>query len=153
MAIFKNILALIIGIIIGGTCNVLLLGLNGTLIALPPGADMSDMTMLSKSISLFEPINFIPPFLAHAVGTLVAAWIATRFAAIPNFRRSMIPGLLFLIGGIRMAMTLDAPLWFEVTDLILAYAPMAYIGYKLGLPARKPDDPFGTITSALSGPR
>jgi hypothetical protein len=38
---------------------------------------------------------------------------------------------LFFAGGLYMVFILPAPLWFDLTDLIIAYFPMAFIGYKL----------------------
>ena len=128
----KNILVVVAGLLVGGYLNILLLGLNGTLIPLPDGADISSQEGLSKSIALFEPIHFMAPFLAHAGGTFIAAWIIARFAATPSFVRAMLPGFAFLMGGIKLVMEFDAPLWFEATDLILAYIPMAYIGFRIG---------------------
>ncbi len=40
-------------------------------------------------------------------------------------------GVLFLIGGISNVMLLPSPLWFSVTDIALAYLPMAWLGAKL----------------------
>jgi hypothetical protein len=45
----------------------------------------------------------------------------------------MVIGVLFLAGGISMVfMVPNAPMWFNSIDLILAYIPMAYLGYVLG---------------------
>jgi hypothetical protein len=46
---------------------------------------------------------------------------------------AMAIGFAFLAGGVMMVLTLPGtPWWFVVTDLIVAYLPMAYLGYKLG---------------------
>ena len=45
----------------------------------------------------------------------------------------MIVGVLFLIGGISNCFMLPAPAWFMVVDILLAYIPMAYIGWKLAI--------------------
>ncbi|MFM7903079.1 MAG: hypothetical protein ACKPAD_13990, partial [Bacteroidota bacterium] len=77
----RNILAVISGFIIGSMLNMSLLGINGSLIPLPEGVDLSNSEGLAKSMALFQPIHFLAPFLAHALGTLVAVWIAVRFAS------------------------------------------------------------------------
>jgi hypothetical protein len=43
----------------------------------------------------------------------------------------MLIASLFFAGGIYMVMLLPSPLWFNLTDLILAYFPMAFLGYYL----------------------
>jgi hypothetical protein len=80
---------------------------------------------------LFEPKHFIFPFLAHALGTLVGAAVAARIAASRKFELAMAIGALFLAGGIGSVMMLPSPTWFNVLDLVGAYFPMAWIGWKL----------------------
>jgi len=46
---------------------------------------------------------------------------------------AMAIGFAFLAGGVMMVLMLPAtPVWFILLDLIVAYLPMAYLGYKLG---------------------
>ncbi len=127
----KNALVVIGGVVIGAVVNVLLLQGNGTIIALPEGADVSTVEALKSTIHLFKPVHFIFPFLAHAGGTLVGAFVASKFSADKHLLMSMVVGVFFLIGGIMNVATLPAPTWFSATDIILAYLPMAYLGYKL----------------------
>ena len=79
-------------------------------------------------------INFIFPFLAHALGTFVGAYIAAKIATSYQFSLAMSIGVFFLIGGIAIVFILPAPIWFICTDLLVAYVPMGYIG---GLIAKK----------------
>jgi hypothetical protein len=37
-------------------------------------------------------------------------------------------GVLFLAGGITMVVMVGGPLWFILTDLLLAYIPMGILG-------------------------
>jgi len=133
----KNNLALIAGLLLGAALNSLIIRLNGTLIPMPEGADVSTPEGLARSIPLFKPINFMAPFMAHALGTFFASWIAVQFAGNPSLKRAMVPGILFLAGGVYMVVILDAPLWFEITDLVLAYIPLAWLGFKLGTRNKK----------------
>jgi len=80
---------------------------------------------------LFEPKHFLFPFLAHAIGTLIGAFAASKFAATKQRSMALIVGILFLIGGTINVFLLSAPMWFNATDLIVAYIPMAIIGWKL----------------------
>jgi hypothetical protein len=130
--IFKNVLAVIAGLVIGSAVNMFFISLNGTLIALPEGADVSTMEGLKESMSLFEPKHFIFPFLAHALGTLVGAYIAAKIAGTRKMLFAMVIGMAFLAGGIINVINLPAPGWFSALDLILAYIPMGWLGGKLG---------------------
>jgi len=129
--ILKNITAFIIGAFIGGTINMGIIMISDSVIALPEGIDPSDMESLIANFHLFEPINFLMPFLAHALGTLTGAFIATKIAATYKLPIALSIGFLFLIGGIQMANILPAPLWFNIADLGFAYIPMGYLGYRL----------------------
>jgi len=129
--ILKNITAFIIGAFIGGTINMGIIMISDSVIALPEGIDPSDMESLIANFHLFNPINFLMPFLAHALGTLTGAFIAAKIAATYKLPIALSIGFLFLIGGIQMANILPAPLWFNIADLGFAYIPMGYLGYRL----------------------
>lgn len=131
--ILRNILAVIAGLVIGSAVNMFFISLNGTVIGLPEGADVSTMEGLKESMNLFEPKHFVFPFLAHAVGTLVGAFIAAKIAATHKYKFAMAIGVLFLIGGIINVINLPAPAWFSTLDLVAAYIPMGWLGGKLAV--------------------
>ncbi|MEZ4803484.1 MAG: hypothetical protein R2797_11990 [Gelidibacter sp.] len=130
--ILKNILAIVAGIILGSIVNMGIIMISGSIIPPPEGADVTTMEGLKESIHLFEPKHFVFPFLAHALGTLVGAWIAAKIAANRKMVLAMVVGLFFLVGGIMNVRMLPSPTWFTVLDLVGAYLPMAWIGGKLG---------------------
>lgn len=130
--LLRNIIAFIVGFAIGNFVNMGLITISGSIIPPPEGADMQTMEGLKASMHLFEPKHFLFPFLAHAGGTLVAAWITTMLAASRKLLLAMIIGGLFLLGGIIAVFMLPSPLWFSILDIVGAYIPMAYIGARLG---------------------
>nr|NQU91023.1 hypothetical protein [Bacteroidota bacterium] len=127
-ALLRNILAVIAGIVIGGIVNMGIVMLGGSIIPPPEGVDVSSMESLKSAMHLFQPINFVFPFLAHALGTLVGAIIAALIAANRKMLFALGIGFVFLIGGIIMVIDLPAPLWFNVLDLVIAYIPMGVLG-------------------------
>lgn len=129
--IFKNIVAVVIGIVIGSTINMALISISSSIIPPPEGADITTIEGLKASIHLFKPINFIFPFLAHALGTLTGAFLAAKLAASHHMKFAYGIGFFFLLGGIANVFMLPAPMWFNVLDLVLAYLPMAYLGGKM----------------------
>jgi hypothetical protein len=136
-ATFKNILAVISGLILGSGVNILLINISGSIIPPPNGADVSTVEGLKAALPLFEPKHFLFPFLAHALGTLTGALFATMIAKSKQRALSLIIGILFLIGGIMNVVMLPSPIWFTVTDLLFAYIPMVYLGYSLGMNFKK----------------
>ena len=132
----RNILAVIVGVVAGSIVNMALVNIGPFVIPLPEGADISTTETLRESMALFTPANFIFPFLAHALGTLVGSFIAARFAASHHMRLAVGTGVFFLLGGITAVAMFGGPLWFKVVDLVLAYIPMGYLGGVLAGKAR-----------------
>lgn len=128
----KNILAIFAGLVIGSIVNMSLIMLSGKVIPMPEGLDNTTTEGLAKGIHLFKPKHFLFPFLAHALGTFVGAWITTKLSISKKIINPLIVGGFFLIGGFSMVFQLPAPMWFNITDLVFAYIPMAYLGYLLG---------------------
>ena len=130
-------MAAIVGFVIGNVVNLGLVNVGMSVVPLPEGADVSTMEGLRESMKLFTPVNFIFPFLAHALGTLSGAFIAARVAASRKVTIAIGIGVFFLFGGAMLVCMLGGPMWFNVTDLLLAYIPMGYLG---GILADKPFD-------------
>jgi hypothetical protein len=128
--IIKNILAVISGWLGGSVINMGLI-LTGHKLFPIEGIDPNDMSELAAVMPTLEFEYFIFPFLAHAVGTLVGAVIAGMMAASHKMKFSLGIGGLFLLGGIVANCMLPGPTWYAVTDIVIAYIPMAWIGGKI----------------------
>lgn len=133
----RNILAVVLAIIVGMAVNMGLIMLSGSVIPLPDGVDPNNMESVKKNIHLFQPKHFLFPFLAHSLGTLAGAIVASFVAASSAFRLSMGIGAFFLLGGIAAAFMIPAPGWFIGVDLLFGYLPMGYLGWMI---AGKPTD-------------
>lgn len=129
--ILKNVLALLVGIIIGSIVNMGIVMISGSIIPPPEGGDITTLEGLKATMHLFEPKNFIFPFLAHALGTLAGAFFAVKLAATRKQLMAFVIGLFFFIGGSINISMLGGPMWFNALDLIVAYIPMAYLGWRL----------------------
>lgn len=129
--LIKNILAVLAGLIIGSFVNMGIIMISGSIIQPPSGADVTTMEGLKESIHLFEPKHFIFPFLAHALGTLAGAFLATLISSNHKIKIALLIGIFFLIGGITNIVMLPSPTWFTIVDLVGAYIPMAWLGFKL----------------------
>jgi hypothetical protein len=129
--ILKNILAVIAGVLIGGLVNMGIVMLGPSIVAPPEGADVTTMEGLKASMHLFGPKNFLMPFLAHAIGTFVGAFIAGALATTHKMWYALGLGAWFLLGGVINVIMLPSPVWFTVVDLAGAYLPMGYFAGKL----------------------
>ena len=131
MKIFKNILAVIAGIIGGSIVNMGILELGPQIIPNPVGFDNTDMEALAATSHLLQPINYLIVFLAHGLGTLAGAFIAAKIAVTKQKVFALALGGWFLIGGITAIFMIPSPTWYIIVDLAGAYFPMAWIGWKL----------------------
>ena len=129
MNILKNTLALLAGLLAGGVVNMGLIMLGSIIVPLPAGIDATDMESLKAGMHLFGPQNFIFPWLAHALGTLVGAAATVSLSVSHKLQSALIVGAFFLAGGITNVFMLPSPVWFVVVDVALAYIPMAWLGY------------------------
>lgn len=127
-----NILAVILGLVVGSAVNMLLIIAGGEAIPAPAGVDATDLESVRASMHLYGPEHFVFPFLAHAMGTLAGALVTCLLATTNRVPLSLVTGFLFLTGGITAAFMIPAPLWFIVLDLTVAYLPMAWLGAKWG---------------------
>jgi hypothetical protein len=135
--ILLNLLAVAVGVILGSMANMAIIMISENIIPPPAGADIKTPEGLKASMHLFGPINFLMPFLAHAIGTLVGATLSGLIAASHRTRFSMAIGIFFLIGGILSVYMLPSPLWFSIADLSLAYLPMGFLGGRLAMMIKK----------------
>ncbi|GAB4334408.1 MAG: hypothetical protein Kow0037_13120 [Calditrichia bacterium] len=129
--VLRTVLAVIGGIVLGGVINMGLVILGGKVIPPPAGVNVADPESLKASMHLFQPIHFLFPFLAHALGTLTGAWVAALISRSWQLLPGVIVGAFFLLGGIANVWMLPAPFWFEAADLLLAYIPMGWLGARL----------------------
>lgn len=131
--ILRNVIAVLIGLVVGSVVNMGIITINGAIIPPPEGADVTTTEGLIAAMHLFEPKHFLMPFLAHALGTFSGAFIAAKIAISHKFKMALIIGVFFLMGGIASVFMLPSPLWFTLLDLAGAYIPMAWIGHHLTL--------------------
>ena len=131
--ILRNVLGVIVGVFIGSIVNMALVNIGPMVFPPPEGADITTMEGLKETMHLFKPANFIFPFLGHALGTLVGAFIAAKIAANNKDKFALAIGVFFLAGGITMWQTVPGPTWFNVLDLVVAYIPMGWLGGKLAM--------------------
>lgn len=128
----RNFLAVVLGFLVGGLVNMALVTAGPKVFPPPAGADMTTAAGIAAAMPQLQPEHFVFPFLAHALGTFVGAFIAYVGG---RSHRTLLAGLiggLTLFGGITAAFMIPAPAWFIAADLLLAYVPMAWLAILLG---------------------
>jgi len=126
----KNILAIVIGLVVGSGVNMGLIVVGSDIIPAPEGIDVMDPESIAANAHLFEARHFVFPFLAHALGTLAGAIVALMVSG-KQMMTAWAVGALFLLGGVVNAMMIPLPMWMVAVDLVGAYVPMAWLATKL----------------------
>lgn len=134
--IIRNTLAVLAGWLGGSAINMSLIQIGNSIYPIKE-LEANDMEALSELMPTLGSNYFIFPFMAHAFGTLVGAAIASLIATNHKLKFALAIGFIFLISGIAMSFMLPAPTWFIVTDLVLAYIPMAWLGGKIIVSIKK----------------
>ncbi len=130
--IVRNIMAVIVGLLICMLVNGGIISLSASIIPLPEGMNPNDLESFKAHAHLLQPKHFVMPFLAHAFGSLIGAFVAALIAASQKMTFALVIGTMHLLGGLAAAFIIPAPVWFIALDLIIAYLPMAYLGGKFG---------------------
>jgi len=91
---------------------------------------VNDPESIKAGIHLFETKHWVMPFLAHALGSLAGAFVGAMLAASHRMQIALGIGALHLLGGIAACFMIPAPTTFMAVDLIGAYLPMAWLGWK-----------------------
>lgn len=131
-------LALVVGYAVGSMVNMGIILLGIQIVPLPEGIDPMDSESLAAGMPLMEFKHFVSPWLAHALGTLVGALVAVLIVKAYKLQTALIMGTLFLLAGIYNVIVIPAPTAFVVADLVLAFIPMALLGYRLAGGHRHP---------------
>lgn len=131
MNIVRNILAVVLGFVIGSIVNMAIISAGHAIMPPPAGFDGNSMAGVASTIHLLRPIDFIVPFLAHALGPFFGVLAAMFIAASSRKTIAIILGCLFLAGGIAANIMIPAPTWYRSIDIVFAYIPMAFLGWRL----------------------
>lgn len=133
--ILRNIIAVVLGLIVGMFVNMSLVNMGYSLTPIP-GFDPNDPEAMENLSIVYKNLDFkfyVFPFLAHAIGTLAGALVAGLIAATHKMKFAITIGCFFLVGGIMINYMIAGPVWFIAADLIIAYIPMGWLGGKMAL--------------------
>ena len=133
----RNILAIILGIVLGSLVNIGILNMGAMLFPFPESIDKNDAEAVIAYMQTQPTLShmWIVPLMAHMIGTVVGAIICSRIAIYGHFRLAMGVGIFFLVGGIMNKFLIPHPLVMSILDIAL-YIPAAWLGWKLaGSPA------------------
>lgn len=131
--VVRNILAVIAGFVIGGFINSMLVSIGPSIYPPPEGVDVNNLESIKANLHRYSAAQLLIPFWAHAIGTLVGAFITALIAASKKMSLALLIGAIFMLGGITMVVIIGGPVWFIILDLLVAYFPMSFLGGKAAI--------------------
>lgn len=126
----RSIVAVVLGIILGGIVVGLVEYVGHMIYPMPAGIDTSNPESL-KTYAANAPTGaklFV--ILAWALGSLTGGWLAAFVARQSHTQLALIVGGVLMIFGIMNMLTIPSPLWFWIAG-ILVFLPAAYAGARL----------------------
>ncbi len=132
----KNVLAVVAGIVLGMVVNGTIVMLSSKVVPFPEGVTPENVM---DNLKLFEAKHWVMPWLAHALGTLAAAFFAAKFVSIQKMKIALGVGIFFLLmGTINIFIMKGTPIWFIILDLVGAYIPTAWLGGRMASDSKRP---------------
>jgi predicted MFS family arabinose efflux permease len=98
----------------------------------PPGVDFSNPEAIRAMMKDIPRGALAMVLVAWGLGAFVGGWVAAHFAASSPLRGSLIVGLVLLLFGVSMMVSIPHPLWFWVVGMIL-FLPAAHLGGKIAV--------------------
>lgn len=129
--ILRNILVTIAGIVVGSIVNGGIIVLSSSIIDYPDGFNPMDQESFEKYKDLIPVTGYYMALAAHALETLIGAFIVAKFVTTKNSWFAIGIAVFFLLGGIANLFSIPHPAWFAPTDLIVSYLPMGLLGWIL----------------------
>ncbi|MCF8372950.1 MAG: hypothetical protein K9H64_15115 [Bacteroidales bacterium] len=124
---WKNILAVLAGIVAGTVAIMIVEGFSHFLFPYPPGLDFADkeaMTAYMGSVPIAAKWMVI---LAWATGSFVAAIVTTLIAKTRQQHLALLVGAILMVFGILNMTSFPHPLWFWIVG-IAVFIPFAWLG-------------------------
>lgn len=126
----KQILAIIVGVIVGMIAMTIVNFASAAMYPLPDSLDLSDSAAMGAYIAQLPIGAKLMVLLGWIVAAFVAGYIAAKLAPEGKGRQmAIIAGAILMLGGIINAFMLPHPMWMLIIGL-LQYIPLAHLGAK-----------------------
>ncbi len=129
--LFRNILALLAGIVAGGVAIALIQALNARLFPPPAGLDFRDQAAAAKYMGTLPVGAFLMVLLSYLIGFTLAVFLAIRLSLSSPERQGLLATMFFGAASVMNLMSLPHPMWFWIANLVVLMVA-AWLGGILG---------------------
>jgi hypothetical protein len=129
---FKNILAVLLGLVASSFIIFALEILGHIIYPAPANLDLNDMEALKAFTSSAPPIVFVLVIIAYALGSFVGGIIAAAIAIKNKMTKAItVGGILMGLGAYNLFM-IPHPVWTIIISIFL-FIPCSWLGGALGI--------------------
>lgn len=111
---WRNVGAVILGMIVGSMANMAIVMLNFQLFPMPEGMDQNDPAAMAEYISGLPTAAFLLAIVAHMAQAGLGGWVAARVGASRPLMLALIVATLTLVGGVANMLMIGGPTWMWV---------------------------------------
>ncbi len=111
---FRNVIAVISGIIAGMALNMGILQISYLAYPIPEGLDINDPAQLQDYLDTLPATAFLVAMLAHLAQSFGGGWVAARLGSSRPMLLAMIVGAGSLVGGVMMMTMVKGPAWMAI---------------------------------------
>jgi hypothetical protein len=128
-----TVLWVVLSLVFGSLINGLIIYIAPLIIKYPEGVSFATEASTIQSMKLLQPIHFIIPFVAHALGTFISTLLMAIYVKNNFLKLAFFISVLYLFAGVLNVIMYPSPIWFIVLDLVVAYIPLGYLGAIVGV--------------------
>lgn len=126
---FKKILAVVVGLLIGGLGISLVQALSGQMYPWPEGLDYNNKEAFAAFVNTLPTGAFLMVILSYVVGSFFGGMAATAVGK-EKYSSALIVGFGLTIAGVMNAIAIPQPLWVSIVSIIV-FIPFALLGAKI----------------------
>jgi hypothetical protein len=134
----RSILAVLLGVVVGGLMVAAVEFVSHLIYPPPPGLDPANIEALKTAMANAPAGALLFVLLAWALGSLGGGWLAASIARRSPTRHALIVGAVLMAMGILNMVMIPHPPSFWLAALVL-FLPAAYLGARLARPGVPPE--------------
>ncbi len=124
---FRNVAAVVLGLVIGGTVTYFVQMLGNTFYTPPKGATPEEMR--TAFLTAPVPVHLLV-ILSYACGAFFTGLVATLIRKGIELQEALIAGLILTFFTLLSLLTMSGPIWFWVAALAVQ-VPLCLLGYRV----------------------
>ncbi|MAU75752.1 MAG: hypothetical protein CL831_02635 [Crocinitomicaceae bacterium] len=137
MTFFRDLISTLLGLIFGGLAGFGIERYGHHLFT--EYKDVPNITEPQAFATFIETLPtgaFLLLLLAHSIGTMTSAYLASLFSGHAKPMPAIAVGILMIAGSIRNSILIPHPGWYQLSDVLICI-PAAFLGHQIYVKTKK----------------